>query len=102
MWVPADGGEVSLIAPTGGRDAAHFSNEDPDRIYAYNPAEGLVSFRWDGTDVKQHLRVRGSLPPGVGNPHEQEWVQSTEKDAVIRVARSTGLPDIQARTRVGR
>jgi Tol biopolymer transport system component len=75
VWVPAAGGEVSLIAPTGGRDAAHFSNEEPDRIYAYSPAEGLVSFRWDGTDVKQHLRVRGSLPPGIGNPHEQEWVQ---------------------------
>jgi Tol biopolymer transport system component len=75
VWVPAVGGNVTLIAPTGSRDVAHFSSEEPDRIYAYSPAEGLVSFRWDGTDVKQHLRVRGSLPPGIGNPHEEEWEQ---------------------------
>jgi Tol biopolymer transport system component len=75
VWVPTAGGEVSLIAPTGGRDVAHFSREEPDRIYAYSPSEGLVSFRWDGTDVKEHLRVRGSVPPGIGNPHEEEWKQ---------------------------
>ncbi len=59
VWVPAAGGAVTLIAPTGSRDVAHFRQDQPDRIYAYSPAEGLVSFRWDGTDVKQHLQVRG-------------------------------------------
>jgi Tol biopolymer transport system component len=71
VWVPAAGGDVSVIAPTGSRDAAHFRLDQPDRIYAYSPVEGLVSFRWDGTDVKAHLQVRGSLPPGLGTPHEE-------------------------------
>jgi hypothetical protein len=34
--------------------------------------EGLVSFRWDGTDVKRHLQVRGALPPG-GTVHPEEY-----------------------------
>ena len=75
VWVPAAGGAVTVIAPTGSRDVAHFRADQPDRIYAYSPREGLVSFRWDGTDVKQHLQVRGSLPPGIGTPHGDEWVQ---------------------------
>src|SRR6185503_13902194 len=52
------------IAPTGTRDAAHFSS-DTSRIFAYSPVDGLVSFRWDGTDVKQHLKVVGQ-PAGGG------------------------------------
>lgn len=76
VWVPADGGDATLIAPTGSRDVAHFRIDEPDRIYAYSPAEGLVSFRWDGTDVKQHLRVRGAPPfGGIGSPHASEWEQ---------------------------
>lgn len=73
VWVPAAGGAVTLIAPTGSRDVAHFRQDQPDRIYAYSFSEGLVSFRWDGTDVKQHLQVRGALPPGAGTPHPEAW-----------------------------
>jgi Tol biopolymer transport system component len=69
VWVPSAGGEVTLIAPTGSRDVAHFRLDQPDRIYAYSPVEGLVSFRWDGTDVKQHLRVVGPPAQGAGSPH---------------------------------
>ena len=72
VWLPAGGGEATVIAPTGSRDVAHFRSDEPDRIYAYSPAEGLVSFRWDGTDVKEHLVVRGALPPGIGSPHPGE------------------------------
>jgi len=72
VWVPSAGGAVSTIATTGTRDVAHFRSDTPDRIYAYSFLEGLVSFRWDGTDVKQHLQVRGAPPPGGGNPHPEE------------------------------
>ena len=75
VWVPAAGGDASVIAPTGGSDVAHFRMDEPDRIYAYHFARGLVSFRWDGTDVKEHLQVRGSLPPGITHPHGDEWTQ---------------------------
>lgn len=73
VWVPASGGAITVIAPTGSRDVAHFSADEPERIYAYSGREGLVSFRWDGTDVKEHLRVRGALPPGLATPHPQDW-----------------------------
>jgi Tol biopolymer transport system component len=75
VWVPAAGGDVTVIAPTGGRDVAHFRTDQPERIYAYSFGQGLVSFRWDGTDVKEHLQVRGALPPGIATPHPDEWLQ---------------------------
>jgi Tol biopolymer transport system component len=70
VWVPADGGAVTVIAPSGGRDLPHFRRDQPDRIYASGRFEGLVSFRWDGTDVKSHLRVFGQSAAG-STPHEQ-------------------------------
>ena len=66
VWVPATApapSDAVVIAPTGTRDVAHFTS-DTSRIFAYSPVEGLVSFRWDGTDVKQHLRVVGQPAPG--------------------------------------
>lgn len=71
VWFPAAGGEATLIAPSGTRDVAHFT-ADTSRIFAYSPVEGLVSFRWDGTDVRQHLRVTGPMPFGLGNPLESD------------------------------
>ena len=75
VWVPAsgEGSDVTVIAPTGSRDVAHFRTDQPDRIYAYSRSQGLVSFRWDGTDVKQHLIVRGAKPPGRTTPHPEAW-----------------------------
>ena len=77
VWVPAmaaDPSEVEVISPTGLRDVAHFASGEPDRIYAYSPAEGLVSFRWDGTDVRRHMVVRGSQGvAGIADPHVDRW-----------------------------
>ncbi|MDX1383628.1 MAG: amidohydrolase, partial [Thermoanaerobaculia bacterium] len=55
--VPADGGGVSLIAPARGRGAPHFGPES-DRVYLYSQ-EGLLSMRFDGTDRRSHLQVKG-------------------------------------------
>jgi len=64
VWVPARGGEVRSIALSAGRRMPHFAS-DPNRIYAFGYMDGLVSFRWDGTDEKQHLKVTGA--PGMGS-----------------------------------
>jgi Tol biopolymer transport system component len=64
VWVPSTGGDATVIVPTAGRDVAHFVKSQPDRIYASSPREGLVSFRWDGTDEKQIIRV--VAPPAGG------------------------------------
>jgi Tol biopolymer transport system component len=65
VWVPANGGATTTIMPTGGLANPHFT-ADRERIYAYSGRDGLASFRWDGTDLKTHLRVTGPLPPGAG------------------------------------
>ena len=52
--------------PSGGMGAPHFT-KDTSRIFAYSFSGGLQSFRWDGTDIKTHLRVTGPLPPNAGN-----------------------------------
>ena len=62
VWVNANGGNVTAIMPTSGMGSPHFT-QDTTRIFAYGGA-GLQSFRWDGTDLKTHLRVTGPLPPG--------------------------------------
>ncbi len=64
VWLPAGGGGATVIMPTSGMGTPHFTS-NADRIYAYG-REGLVSFRWDGTDLKTHLKVTGPLPPGAG------------------------------------
>ena len=68
VWVSADpdgsdGGAATLIAPTDGRANPHFVEED-DRIHLFRFPDALVSIRWDGTDEKEHVKVRGPTPQG--------------------------------------
>jgi len=57
VWIPAEGGEANLILPARGAGAPHFTHEK-DRIYVYTP-QGLISLRYDGTDRRTHLQVKG-------------------------------------------
>src|SRR5215467_7819868 len=57
IWISADGGEPKLILPARGAGGPHFTGEK-DRIYVYTPG-GLVSLRYDGTDRRTHLQVKG-------------------------------------------
>jgi len=57
VWISADGGEPNLILPARGAGGPHFTNEK-DRVYVYTPG-GLVSLRYDGTDRRTHLQVKG-------------------------------------------
>ncbi|MGH7444132.1 MAG: amidohydrolase family protein, partial [Longimicrobiales bacterium] len=67
IWVPSDGGEATFIAPTDSRSAPHFV-ADSDRIYASASRGRLVSFRWDGTDEREHVRITGPGSPGSEGP----------------------------------
>ena len=74
VWVPAAGGDWTLIAPLNNRQAPHFAG-DAERIYLYS-REGLLSIRWDGTDAKTHLKVTGpSFPGREGPPPPASWVK---------------------------
>ncbi|WP_082894179.1 DPP IV N-terminal domain-containing protein [Balneola sp. EhC07] len=57
VWIPSNGGEVSVIDRAKGRSNPHFVKSD-DRIYL-NRSGTLVSIRWDGTDEKEHVAVTG-------------------------------------------
>jgi hypothetical protein len=70
VWVAAEppsgesaGGPVTLIAPTDGRRGPHFT-ADTERIYLQKSPDVLVSIRWDGSDEKEHVKVRGPKPAG--------------------------------------
>lgn len=96
VWVAAGatagGGDATVIAPTGTKDVAHFTT-DTSRIFAYSPVEGLVSFRWDGTDIKQHLRVNG-VPAPSGMPEFDQ----TEPAPLPRRLFPTEMPAAPARS----
>jgi Tol biopolymer transport system component len=57
VWIPAEGGDANLILPARGAGGPHFTHEK-DRIYVYTP-QGLISLRYDGTDRRTHLQVKG-------------------------------------------
>ncbi|MFB6230834.1 MAG: amidohydrolase family protein [Salinibacter sp.] len=62
VWVPAGGGSATQIVPAEGRQHPHFTT-NPDRVYVYGSEQGLQSMRFDGTDVRTHLKVKGLREP---------------------------------------
>lgn len=73
VWVSAEGGATTVIAPTNGRRAPHFTR-DPERIYLHHGSRGLVSMRWDGTDEKAHVKVTGTKPPDFDDPPNADLI----------------------------
>lgn len=72
VWLPAGGGETTLITPYRAQGRPHFA-KDPTRIYAYEGRKGLVSFRFDGTDRRTHAVVTGFK-----NPNAEQATPATE------------------------
>jgi imidazolonepropionase-like amidohydrolase/Tol biopolymer transport system component len=72
IWIPAAGGEATLVVPMAGLRSPHFAGS-ADRIYAYHPREGLVSMRWDGTDRRAHIQVQGARGEG-GRPQQTRTI----------------------------
>ncbi len=66
VWLPAAGGTVTRIAWVAGgstqqgREAPHVG-PDPDRIYVWAGSDGLLSMRYDGTDIKPIVKVTAPL-----------------------------------------
>jgi hypothetical protein len=77
IWVPAQGGDATVIVPARGIGQPHFTS-DKERIYVYSP-QGLQSFRWDGTDRRTHLKVVGrKLTDAPQPPPAQEVLMSPD------------------------
>lgn len=72
-WIPANGGEVTVIDKALGRFNPHFIKSEPDRIYLTHFNGDLLSIKWDGTDEKRILHVTGittygTIPTKNGRP----------------------------------
>ena len=65
VWLPAAGGAASMITPVTRYGQPHFG-PDTTRVYIFEPSEGLVSMRFDGTDRETLLRVGAGTPQGGG------------------------------------
>jgi imidazolonepropionase-like amidohydrolase/Tol biopolymer transport system component len=72
VWLPATGGEPQRITWVGagatqqGRNAPHFG-PDTSRIYVWAGSDGLLSMRYDGTDIKTVVKVNGPPTPRGGS-----------------------------------
>ena len=79
VWIPSEGGELQQIDKAKGRSVPHFSRVD-DRIYLSHPQRGLLSVRWDGTDEKEHLKIKGITTYGSSD--------------ILSLAEQHSLPDL--------
>lgn len=74
IWIDADGSENNFITYTNGRGNPHFVKGN-DRIFLSSFGNGLSSIRWDGTDEKFHVQVRGRAAPGSSNSPRASWIR---------------------------
>ncbi len=72
IWINAAGSNNNFITYTNGRSNPHFINNS-DRIYL-SGRQGLSSIRWDGTDEKFHVIVKGKGAGG-GNAPSASWIR---------------------------
>jgi imidazolonepropionase-like amidohydrolase len=57
VWLPAAGGNATVIAPVNGAHQPHFVRNS-DRVYFYDNRK-LISMRFDGTDIREHVQATG-------------------------------------------
>ena len=69
VWIPASGGEATMVAPARGVGSPHFAAAS-DRVYFYSP-QGLLSMRFDGTERRTILKVTGKNLGGNDAPPAQ-------------------------------
>jgi Tol biopolymer transport system component len=83
VWVPASGGEATLVVPARGTGRPHFTS-DPERIYVYSN-QGLQSFRWDGTDRRTLLKVVGRSRAPEPTPAQDVRISPDGKHALAKL-----------------
>ncbi|HKJ02667.1 MAG TPA: hypothetical protein VJ997_09435, partial [Longimicrobiales bacterium] len=94
VWMPATGGEPARITWVGsgsteeGRNAPHVG-PDPDRVYIWADSEGLLSMRYDGTDVRTVVKVTAPAPgSGGGRPPDEVVLSPDGRRALVRANRN--------------
>lgn len=102
VWLPAAGGETTQIAWVGsgpteeGRGNPHVG-PDPDRIYLWRGGDaGLISMRYDGTDVRSIVKVSGPPAPNRGpgsrpSPPDEVTLSPDGRRAIVQANRQVYL-----------
>ncbi len=99
VWIPASGGEATVITPLRASDryvadyygVPHFAS-DPDRVFIHEPAEGLVSVRWDGTGRRVHLKVQAwDWPAGADHGATEILASPDGRQALVLVNQNLWL-----------
>ena len=83
IWVPAEGGDATLVVPARGTGRPHFSS-DPERIFVYSN-QGLQSFRWDGSDRRTLLKVEGRSRAPQPTPASDVRISPDGKHALAKL-----------------
>jgi CubicO group peptidase (beta-lactamase class C family)/Tol biopolymer transport system component len=77
-WIGASGGAITTITVAGPLRRPHFAVE-PDRVYAFSMAGGLVSMKLDGSDRRTQATVaRSAAPPPLGPPVQADGLVSPD------------------------
>ena len=84
VWISSEGGAINFIDKSKGRMYPHFTKVD-DRIYLSTDKGELLSIRWDGTDQKTHLKLKGIVTYGSQDKLDDhsllpEEVEADDKD----------------------
>jgi len=96
VWLPADGGEATRITWVGrgatqqGRNAPH-AGPDPDRIYVWAGSEGVLSMRYDGTDIRTVVKVTAPTVAGGGGSPDEVVLSPDGTRAIVRANRNVFL-----------
>ncbi len=80
-WMPSSGGPATMIAPLVSFGQPHFG-PDTSRIYLFQGGQ-LTSMRWDGTDIKDILRVGGGGRRGGGGGGASNMLISPDGSKVL-------------------
>lgn len=70
VWMNATGGPITKVDLTVNAGNVHFT-KNTDRIFLNGQGGTLISCRWDGTDLKTHVRITGITTYGaVADAHD--------------------------------
>lgn len=84
VWIPASGGDVTVIAPAYAGRYPHFTN-DSERVYT-SDGHALYSARYDGSDQRTHLRLSGRVEPrNNSQPTAERLIVSPDGSRVLAI-----------------
>ncbi|MFY0592976.1 amidohydrolase family protein [Roseivirga sp.] len=89
VWISSEGSGNNFISYTNGRSNPHFV-KNSDRIYL-SSFRGLLSIRWDGTDEKEHVQIRGKASAGSSNAPRASWIEMAREGDQALAAIGTNI-----------